>query len=293
MKKLSTLFLIFGTVLLVVTNSLCEETTNFAYLRNSIGAKPVSMGEASGGLADDVYSIFYNPAGISFVDNYSLLFSHIEFFQGIRYEITSGIIPVSKNTSIGISAIYINNGLQEKRDISGNPGGEFAPYQIIPIISFGKNLTSEISIGANVKIPYEVIDDYSNFKVLFDLAGFFKANSNYSFGINLQNVGVYENLPINLKLGAGYNDNLLKMGFDINIPYKSSMIFNLGGEIKVIENLFLRGGLKYKLYTNFDFISNVTLGFGFKFDIFSIDYGFKYYDELGNTHFVSLVVNFK
>jgi len=279
-------------ILLLISNVLfAEETTNFVYLRNSIGAKPVSMGEAFTGLSNDVYSIFYNPAGISSISNYSFLFSHIEFLQGIRYEIASGIIPVYKSTSIGISAIYINNGVQEKRDIYGGLTCEFIPYQIIPIVSFGKNITDEISLGANLKIPYEVIDDYSNFKVLFDFAGFFKVNSNYSVGINLQNVSVYENLPINLKLGVGYSDAMLKIGFDVNIPYKSSLIFNAGSELKVIENLFLRGGLRYKLYTNFNFVSNITLGFGFKYDVLYIDYGFKVYDELENTHFISLVVN--
>ena len=128
---------------------------------------------------------------------------------------------------------------------------------------------------------------------MFDFAGFVKLSKNYSAGINLQNLGMYENLPINLKAGICYKDSFIKTGLDINAPYKSSVIFNFGSEITILDNLFLRGGLKYKVNEPLDFLANATAGFGLKFDMFSVDYGFKMYDVLGNTHFISLIVNLK
>lgn len=289
MKKTALCFLFLVCTCLIYAG----DTTSLVFLKNPVGARPVGMGEAFAGLSNDINGIFYNPASISFISNYSLSFSHIEFVQGIRYELLSGLIPIDAGSSGAISIIYINNGVQERRDIFGTVNGEFTPYQIVPVLTFAKNITASFSLGANVKLPYETIDTYSSMKVVFDIAGFYKTDKNYSFGLNLQNIGVYDNLPVNLKLGAAYQNNIIQAGFDVNIPYRSNVSFNLGAEVKILENCFLRGGLRYKTGDIFNFINNVTLGLGVKFDIITFDYGFKIYDELGNTHFVSLIVNIK
>lgn len=285
----------FAILLVLVCSAAlkAEDTVSLAYLKNPVGARPVGMGETFTGLSNDINCVFYNPAALSSMSKYSFSFSHIEFLQGIRYELLSGLIPVGAGSSGAISVIYINNGLQEKRDAYGVVEGDFTPYQVVPIFSFAGNIAGGLSLGGNVKLPYESIDTYNSIKVVFDFAGFYRADKNYSFGVNLQNIGAYNDLPVNLKLGAAYQDNFLQAGLDVNIPYRSNISLSSGAEIMVVNNCFIRGGLRHKMGEKFDLVSNITLGFGFIYDIFSLDYGFKMYDELGNTHFISLIVKLK
>lgn len=283
--------LLFCLVLCCLFPKVSAATTDSVYLRNSIGAKPVSMGDAFAGFGADANSVFYNPASLARMTGYSLFLSHIEFIQGARYEVASGAAVLGNNSAMALTCYYISNGSQEKRDINGILEGEFTPIQIVPMLSFAGAVTEQISLGANVKLPYEVIDDFSSLKVLFDIAGFIKLDDNFSAGINLQNIGTYNNLPVNLKAGIGFRSGPLRSGFDVNIPDKADVIYNAGAEYMVIDNLFVRAGLKYQYNSTADFYTNFSFGFGYKIEIFTIDYGFRMFDTLGNTHFISILFN--
>src|SRR5436189_231977 len=57
-----------------------------AFLKVGPGARQGAMGEAFAGTADDVYSIYYNPAGLGNLSKVEAAGMHDQQFQGINSE---------------------------------------------------------------------------------------------------------------------------------------------------------------------------------------------------------------
>ena len=51
-------------------------TAGLQFLKIGIGAKETAMGEAVTSLVNDANSVFWNPSGISYVENYQVSFSY-------------------------------------------------------------------------------------------------------------------------------------------------------------------------------------------------------------------------
>ncbi|OGF45363.1 MAG: hypothetical protein A2452_04210 [Candidatus Firestonebacteria bacterium RIFOXYC2_FULL_39_67] len=287
MKKTGVIFFF-----LFLAVGICPGTTNFAYLNNPVGARAVGLAESYSALPGDVFSLHYNPASIASISQTAVGLTHVEFIQGARYEYAAIVLPLSKAVA-GFSIIYINNGAQERRDINGIVTGEFTPYQIVPQVSIAAEVFAGMSLGLSLKMPYEVIDDYSNYKPLFDLGANIKVIERLFAGLNVQNLGTLENLPTNLKAGLAYMGENINFCIDYNAPSQAASSVSAGFEARELEMVTLRAGYKYKLGVNTDAENGVSVGFGVKLAIINIDYGYKIYGELGGTHFVSLTLALK
>ncbi len=263
------------------------------FLQTQSSARTEAMGGAIAGMAGNSNSVFGNPAALSSLKGSELSFSHFEYYGGIRHETVSAVSELANGTALGLSLVYINNGEQDRRDIFGVRSGNFTPFQLVPTLSFSTAINKDISFGANVKVPYENIDDYSSAKVVFDLAAFLNVGEGFSAGINFQNLGLYENPPANLKAGMGYFSASLSAGLDLNCRPGGPSALGLGLEGTVLEGFPLRAGIKYDTGEAFNLLNSLSFGFGVKITQLSLDYAFKLREDLGNTHYVTAVVRFK
>ena len=268
----------------------CPGAVNFSYLNNPAGARPAGMAEAFTGMPGNIDGLFYDPAALSGIKHTTLSFSHIEFLQGVRYEYAVAAIPLA-GAVLGAGAVYVNNGVQERRDINGVVTGDFTPYQIIPQLTVAAELLKDISLGLSFKLPYEVIDDYSNYKPFFDIGINAKVIEHLYAGASARNLGTSENTPAEFRAGLAYTGTELNLCADLmNIPEQGNSTFSVGLEVKAIELLVLRAGYRYKFGAANDTLEGLTAGFGVRFDTLALDYGYKLYDVLGATHFFSLTI---
>jgi len=77
-------------------------TSSLQFLKIGNGARGTGMGESFTAVADDISSLFYNPAGlVRFKDN-GLFFSHTEWFVDTRLEYFGGAYHFGSN-AVGIS----------------------------------------------------------------------------------------------------------------------------------------------------------------------------------------------
>ena len=282
MKKTGVIF--FALALAVGS---CLGSTNFSYFKNPAGAKPAGMAEACAGLSGELFGLYYNPASISGIRELLLGFTHSEFIQGTRYEYGAFVLPL-KGTALGISLAYINNGSEERRDIYGVVTGEFTPYQLIPQVTAATEAFPGFSLGLSLKLPYEVIDDYSSYRYLFDAGVQIGLVENLNAGISILNLSAADNMPVNLKAGLSYTDSKLTLCLDFNMQNQYASTLSLGFEAKAIEMLSFRAGYRYCLGAANDNTGGLTAGFGARFDSLILDYGYRPYGDLGGTHFVSL-----
>src|SRR4051812_24888171 len=76
-------------------------TSGAAFLKIGPGARPAAMGEAFTGVADDIHSIYWNPAGLSKLTMPELTGMHMQYFQSIQYEFAAFAYPTEKHGTWG------------------------------------------------------------------------------------------------------------------------------------------------------------------------------------------------
>ena len=94
-------------------------TTSATFLKSGVGSRAVSMGNAFGGLADDITAMYWNPAGRAQLTNREFSVTHNESFQGIRDDFAGYAFPY-KNGVLGIAAygLYTPNDLERRSGLA-------------------------------------------------------------------------------------------------------------------------------------------------------------------------------
>ncbi|MDI6735640.1 MAG: PorV/PorQ family protein [bacterium] len=276
--------------------------TSANFLKLDVGARQAAMAGAFVGVADDVNTINYNPAGLVQAGTISLTAMHNQWLQSIKYEYLGYAQRMWWDGVIGGSLAYLHMG-----DIPGSrfsPGGgyekadDFTAYDACLTFSYAQPWSDGLSIGANFKIIYEKIEKENASTIAFDLGAFYKTPiDNLSFGLCLQNLGSglkfikeKSDLPMNLKGGVSAKllDERLLIALDANKPIDNKINGRLGFEYWLIDTFAIRAGYR----TDVDIGSGFSGGIGLKLMNYQIDYGFAPYDELGDTHRISLRMDF-
>jgi len=318
MKKIRNAF-IFSTILvLAACTAACAVpvhpeagTTGAAFLKIGLGARPASMGEAFSAVADDIYAIYWNPAGLIQFEGTQITGTHAEWFQNIRHEFIAFSSPLSKDLVFAMSIFGLYMTDLEKRSWSfeapeadpTSPESKFASYDIAGTAACGYKFSEKFNAGIGLKVIYERIDDYNAWDFAADIGGIYRPwADNLQFGLVVQNIGPKLKfieksywLPVNLKFGTAFRIpewNFL-LALDINQSIDDYMTIDLGAEEKITEFLALRAGYKYKWFGNdLGALSGLTAGIGFKLYGYHLDYGFAPYGDLGLTHRISFTIVF-
>ena len=272
-------------------------------LKIGIGANAVGMGESYVAAADNIYSVYWNPAGLHTIDRSQLGFMHNEWFEDIRHEFLGYVQPIGNMGTLAGSVSYISMGELDKTDESGKELGKFHPYDILFGLSYGTGLGKSAAFGLSIKFLQEKIDEEKAQVVAFDIGGLYNlSDKGPILGVNLQNLGtkmkfVEESfqIPLNLKVGVAQRlmDNTLTVAVDANFPSDNDINMGLGIEYRIMGMIDLRGGYRYTLGGNdLGAFSGLRTGIGIGFGRYKIDYAFVPYGELGQAHRISLLASF-
>ena len=123
------------------------------------------MGSSTVGLADDLPTIFWNPAGISEAQNLSALTGYSFFKTGFNLIHIILVQPLGETSGFGASYIRTSTDDIPLYDSAGNQTGNFTANQNIIYASYsfallGFPLIKTIQIGLNVK--YLIFNLYQN-----------------------------------------------------------------------------------------------------------------------------------
>lgn len=278
-------------------------TRAMTFLKIGVGAKAIGMGESQVAATDDLYSTFWNPAGLIKLQRPQLALMHNEWFAEINQEFVGIAFPIGKSNTVGISANFLSFGDIQGRDQDGNLTEIFRPYDIALTLSYARGIGQSLSLGMNAKYMREQISDENGSGVAFDFGGMYTlSNLPFSFGINAQNVGPRVKyvedafqLPFVLRLGTAYrffNDNAI-LTTDFIRPTDNDNAIGFGIGYTIADILQIRTGYKYQIGGNdLGVISGLTGGFGLSILRFHIDYALVSFGDLGLTHRLSLIANF-
>lgn len=266
------------------------------FLKICAGARPAGMGEAFSAVADDVNTIYWNPAGLMQLQEKEATFMHNEWLYDLKYEFLAYCQPTPQGVA-GFSLTYLRMGDLEGKDKNENPIGNFGAYDYALSIAYAIPTNENTYVGITGKFIQQKIEAEQANGIAMDIGVLYlePAIEGLKFAAGLQNIGSKlkfiqqaENLPLTYKLGASYKRNKLLLTGDITKPQDNDTRINLGAEYPMSKILTLRIGYNSKNDLDLGF----SFGAGFKLNTLHIDYAFIPYGKLDDTHRFSITKRF-
>lgn len=270
------------------------------------GARPASMAGVFIAKADDVNTIFYNPAGLANIGSYEIGFTYDKNVADIRNAMITFVAPIEGIGSLGIGIMHsaiqddINNAVEE---------GAIKVYDLAGILGYSYAFTREFLAGINLKFLSSQLGDYSSSAFGFDIGVLYYLNKNLCLGLTGQNIGTglkyeSEETKLPLKAGAGINYEALKIKEHI-LAISSDIKYNIvESEIQAGVGLeYMYDGM-FSLRTGYiieqNSLNGLTAGAGVKSVIndtmIKFDYAFlpKIWQDGGfdPDHIVSVAIEF-
>ncbi|MBN1594293.1 PorV/PorQ family protein [candidate division FCPU426 bacterium] len=259
---------LLGAVLFFGTADVRAEnagTTGAPFLKIGTSSRAESMGAAYTAVVDDVDATYWNPAGLMQLKRSSIGFTHLEWFEDIRYEYISYADKYDYIGAVGIGLgfLYLGDIPKTLETTTGdyddiNSGGTFGASDLLVNFAWAGNLgLRENKVGVGVKIIQESIDDNQSFSFGVDLGNQLllsktrwyrrlAKNSGVAYaipstvGISVKNIGTpvkffnqNDPLPLMVGLGLAYQflDEDLTAALDLNYQTVESMLtMHVGAE---------------------------------------------------------------
>lgn len=264
------------------------------------GARPVAMGEAFCSVADDINSIWWNPAGLAWQIERKICVFHENYYQDIRYNEIAGIYPLEDILAgMGLSVGELRMNTLVGMDDKGFKTHEFdvkdsvVTFGIAQILDEGMRL----GIGVSVKWVRQEIADYKAATEAYSVGLLYKLPY-MTVGVMIENMGKkmkyikrgYD-LPLTFRIGCSkvFWDNKILCAIDVNKPRRDKIYINVGGEYYITDNIVIRMGMSLKPDVDIGISSGIGVMIG---DILKFDVAYSSHRELGGISTVSFGVNF-
>jgi hypothetical protein len=144
----------------VAQQSTKSGTTAAQFLKIGVGARAVGMGSAFAATADDITSIYWNPAGLASNLSNEALFNHTNWIADVGVDFAAIASHLDGIGTIAISFTAINSidGMMVRTVEQPEGTGErFDAGGIAIGLSYARQLTDNFSMGFNVKYMRESI----------------------------------------------------------------------------------------------------------------------------------------
>ncbi len=276
-------------------------TTAFPLLKVPVGPRACAMGETFTGLADDVNSLFWNPAGMAQLHRTQVALSHHEWFAATRDENLASAFPVGPGF-LGIGAVHSMTGGIEVWDPENNRKESVTAHSGYLAIGYAIRPVENLYCGLSIKGLYDRLIDQTGIGGCADVGLVYRPTNWLSVGLAGKNLGPgiwYGSedypLPMAARVGLCYNHSRFRVLFDANAPVDNSPDFHLGGEYAAHEFITVRGGLRLgpQDWRTLGLLSVLTGGLGIHYDRYVLDYSIVPYGPLGLTHQLALRMSFK
>lgn len=243
------------------------------------GARSKGMGHSNTTLVDE-WAIFNNVAGISGVENGTVIFGYDHFFQIEGFDrVGAAVIQPFNFGTVGISAFRF--------------GDEFLSEQIIS--SAFSNKIGFVRLGARANYYQIRIDEFGTSSGFYlDFGGIVELIPDLSFGAFISNLTVSKlnnpeqtRLPVVMKIGLSYQPTEdVKLNMDVHKDVDLDPLFRMGLEYRIIDKIFIRTGINTQPFKAF-------FGAGLELNRFKIDYAVNSHKLLGMSHQASLAFNYQ
>jgi len=147
--------------------------TAFQFVKIGVGARQAALGEASIATVRDLSSIFWNPAGITGIENYEAAFSYTRWLADMNYVAAAAGGSFGRLGSFAVAVAALDYGDIPEAVLGGGTDGRtgsfFSGGNVLAGLYYARQFTDNLSIGIGAKYLHETLWEYSAGTVTFDI----------------------------------------------------------------------------------------------------------------------------
>jgi len=320
--------LLYALSLCLTTNAQFKKAgrTSMQFVKIGVGAQQTALGEACIANPNDVTSLFWNPAGLTKIENIQTSFHYTKWIADLNIMSAAAGVRLGNIGVLALSYSFMNYGDIDEALVTSASGGvdtrtgnTFTGKDISFGISFARSFTDKLSIGVTAKYLREDLYKYTSSLWAFDIGSYYETGwKGIRLAMSAQNFAsqarwLYtgeenqQSFEIPLVFRIGWSIDLLG-GEDLVLggdPTQHKLTFNMdalhsndyserlmmGAEYTFLNRFIVRGGYRF----NYD-EGNLSFGIGANTSVygfnFQIDYSYVKNDYLDSPHRISLMMNF-
>ena len=256
-------------------------TAGVNFLKLSQSARGSGMGGAYASVADDVSAVFWNPAGLASVGQFSWATTYTRWLA--RTNLFSGVMAFNTGKAragvLGLSLVYLSPEAVEETTIwqPTGTGNTINAYDMALSVTYALKFTDKFSFGATLTWVREQILDRSFNTGVFAVGTLFHTGfRNIRVAASLRNLGgdgKYEQvsfwMPLNYHMaisdqiyGKEGDPTVLTAAFESIYSVDYAQRYHVGGELWLGGIAAIRAGYKF----NYD-AESYSLGAGLKYEV--------------------------
>ncbi|MEK9136092.1 MAG: PorV/PorQ family protein [Bacteroidota bacterium] len=168
-------------------------TTAAAFLEIPVGARAIGMGGAFVATANDVTSLYWNPAGVARLGHSEAIFSHTNWIADMSFDYAALSIPLESFGTVGLSftSLTMPEMLVRTVERPEGTGERFTAGSFAVATHYSRNLSDKFSIGFTAKYISEKIWDMQANGFAVDVGTLFTTNflNGMRIGASISNFG--------------------------------------------------------------------------------------------------------
>ena len=271
-----------------------------AFLQIGVGTRALGMGGAFTAIADDGTAIYWNPAGLSQLDEKEVVGMYSFLSLDRHHNFVSFSYPAEDVGTFSLSWLNFGVSKIDGRDQSGNPTGDFSDNEMAFQLAYGRKFTSMISIGLGYKYLNHSLADYKAHGFGFDIGVMINATDMIAVGFAIQDIGSKlkwdtesdheDEIPMTMRGGAAISPPTLplKLAIDLEKNTEQDAEIHFGAEYQLMDIIGLRAGYHEEICAGVSF--HLPIDFG----KLQVDYVLTPDSNLdeGATHRIGLAIQF-
>jgi len=255
------------------------------WLSRYSSARTIGMGGSFVSTADEPLGMLWNPAGINRMYQNEVHFETARLFEDTAIHGFAFAVPAKRLPSFGFSVVSLRSGEFENTNDLNESQGSFTEGDIAFVLSASKAVHKRVSLGTNLKVVRQAIDEFDASGVGADLGILFDVTPYLRVGTSLLNIGgpnlklrdVEESYPTEIRSGMAVKFMQGRGLISAEIDHRAGpgVSFRSGTEFWVHPSMAVRLGYDE---------SSPAGGFSYRMnDGMRLDYGLADHD-LGTTH---------
>jgi hypothetical protein len=295
--------------------SIAGSGTTYSFLRSDVSSRAAALAGSFVSALNDPNTIFYNPAGLSTLEN---PMGSIGFFKQLL-DINSGYVSYSQPFEdlgyFGAGIQYTNYGSFDETDALGNTLGTFGASDFALTLGYANTLEENLHYGANVKLIYSSIAGFTSTAVGADIGILYNIpESRITVGASIRNLGAQlskyistrEDLPLDVVVGAAIIPRGLPLLLNVNFHRLNDQTdkvgdrfraFTIGGEFTLSSVLQARFGYNNEQRADLKVGTSAALagfsgGIGITIQEYKVDYALSSMGSIGSLHRISIGTSF-
>lgn len=200
----------------------------YSFLDLTTSARNAAMGGDQIAIKDgDLDLLYLNPSILDSSMNKYLATDFTNFYGGVNYGYVGYAHTFNKIGNMAFGLMYANYGEFTRADMNGTVQGSFSANETMLHATYARPFGKYFSTGANVKLIYSQLAEYSSVGLAADLAAtFYHPKTNWTVSLVARNLGSqlkpyvkgqYEPLPISLDLGVSHKLKYLPLRLSMTI----------------------------------------------------------------------------